>query len=217
MLHGSDHNRADPSINMLEIAGELARHGYNILMFDMRGHGESEGDHISAGFLERKDLLGAIDYAKQKGASSIGILGFSMGGATALLTAAESTDIKAVIADSTYADLEEIINYQFSQRSNLPSFFIPAILFMNRVLYGIDFTAVKPVEAIKTASCPVLIIVGGQDDTVTVEQAQRLKDASSNPESRIWIVPEARHAGAYIARPQEYINRAEGFFDIALR
>ena len=100
MLHGGEMHRADPSIDMLGIAAELIDNGYNVLMFDMRGHGESEGERLSAGYHERKDLLGAIDFVKGRGFERIGVLGFSMGGATALMTAAESTDIDCVVADS---------------------------------------------------------------------------------------------------------------------
>jgi fermentation-respiration switch protein FrsA (DUF1100 family) len=88
---------------------------------------------------------------------------------------------------------------------------------MDKAMYGIDFKAVKPVESVKSAACPVLIIVGGQDDTVTIDQAQRLFQSSRNPQSQLWIVPEAKHTGSYIARPQEYIDRVESFFDAALK
>jgi dipeptidyl aminopeptidase/acylaminoacyl peptidase len=217
MVHGSDINRADPSIKMLDIAAQLVSHGNNVLMFDLRGHGESAGGHVSAGYFEKRDVLGAVNYARQMGMNEIGVLGYSMGAASSLMAAAESPDIIAVVADSSYADLEEIINYQFSRRSSLPRFFIPIILFMDKTFYGIDFKTVKPVESVKSTACPVFIIVGGQDDTVTTDQAQRLFQASRNTQSQLWIVPEAKHTGSYIARPQEYIERVEAFFDAALK
>jgi len=216
MVHGVDANRADPSVKMLDIAAQLVSYGYNVLMFDLRGHGESDGAQISAGYFEKKDVQGAVKYVRQKGTSKIGVLSYSMGAASSLMAAAETQDILAIVADSSYADLEEIIEYQFSVRSDLPEFFIPLILFMDRTLYGIDFRAVKPVEAIKKLSCPVFIIVGGRDDTVSIDQAQREFEASHNPQSQIWIVPEAEHTRSYVARPQEYMEKVESFFDKAL-
>jgi len=213
MVHGVDANRADPSVKMLDIAAQLVNHGYKVLMFDLRGHGESDGAQISAGYFEKRDVLGAVNYARQRGISRIGVLSYSMGAASSLMAAAETQDILAVVADSSYADLEEIINYQFSVRSDLPGFFIPLILFMDRTLYGIDFRAVKPVESIKNLTCPVFIIVGGQDDTVSVDQAQREFQASRNPQSLLWIVPEAKHTQSYVSRPQEYRDKVESFFD----
>jgi uncharacterized protein len=216
MVHGVDANRADPSVKMLDIAADLVNHGYNVLMFDLRGHGESDGAQISAGYFEKRDVLGAVNYVRQRGISKIGVLSYSMGAAASLMAAAENQDILAVVADSSYADLEEIINHQFSIRSSLPPFFIPLILFMDKTLYGIDFRAVKPVEAIKNISGPVFIIVGGKDDTVSTDQAQREFEASRNPQSQIWIVPEAEHTRSYTSRPQEYIEKVETFFDRAL-
>ncbi len=217
VVHGSEGNRGHPAERMLGIAKGLVSYGYNVLMFDMRGHGESEGEHISAGYYERNDVLGAIDYVRQLGIESkIGVLGLSMGAATCLMAAAESDEIDAVVADSAYADIVSIIESEFSRRSNLPRFFIPIILFIAKNIYDIDFAAIKPEEAVRDISVPVFIIHGGQDDMIPLEHAYRLKQASQNPDSQLWIVPEAQHANVYLARPAEYTERVTSFFDEAL-
>ena len=217
LVHGSTRNRAEPAQKMLGIAKELVGHDYNVLMFDLRAHGESEGKQISAGYYERNDLLGAIDYIRQRGIKGkIGVIGFSMGAATSLLAAAESEEISVVVADSCYADVMDIMKSEFAKRSNLPKFFIPIILFMTKNMYGVDFTAIKPVEAVKEITVPVFIIHGGQDDMVPVEHALRLIEASRNPDSKLWIVPEAPHSSPYLARPAEYIDKVLSFFEGAL-
>lgn len=217
VVHGSEGNRAHPAERMLGIAKDLVSHGYNILMFDMRGHGESEGEHISAGYYEKNDVLGAIDYIKQRDIESkIGVLGFSMGAATSLMAVAESEEIGAVVADCAYADIVSIIESEFSKRSNLPKFFIPIILFITRNIYDVDFTAIIPEEAVREISVPVFIIHGEQDDMVPVQHAYRLKEASQNPESKLWIVPEAQHGNSYLMRPTEYREQVTSFFDEAL-
>ena len=217
VVHGSGDNRAHPPERMLGIAKDLVSYGYNVLMFDMRGHGESEGKHISAGYYERNDVLGAIDYIKQSGTESkIGVLGFSMGAATSLMAAAESEEIDAVVADCAYADIVSIIESEFSKRSNLPKFFIPIILFVTRNIYDVDFTAIIPEEAVREISVPIFIIHGEQDDMVPVQHAYRLEEASRNPESKLWIVPEAQHGNSYLMRPTEYSEQVTSFFDEAL-
>jgi pimeloyl-ACP methyl ester carboxylesterase len=217
VVHGSEGNRADPAERMLGIAKDLVSHGYNVLMFDMRGHGESGGEHISAGLHEKNDLLGAIDYVRVRGIENkIGVLGFSMGAAVCLMAAPESEEIDAVVADAAYADIVSIIESEFAERSDLPKFFIPIILSMTRNIYDVDFTAIKPEEAVKETSVPVFIIHGEQDEMIPVEHAYRLKEASQNPDSRLWIVPEARHADSYLVRPTEYKEQVISFFDEAL-
>jgi fermentation-respiration switch protein FrsA (DUF1100 family) len=217
VVHGSEGNRADPAERMLGIAKDLVSYGYNVLMFDMRGHGESGGEHISAGLHEKNDLLGAIDYIGGRGVENkIGVLGFSMGAAVCLMAAPESEEIDAVVADAAYADIVSITESEFAERSDLPGFFIPIILFMTRTVYDVDFTAIKPEEAVKETSVPVFIIHGEQDEMIPVEHAYRLKEASQNPDSRLWIVPEAQHANSYLVRPTEYKEQVISFFDEAL-
>jgi len=217
MIHGANGHRADPGIKTLDIAREMVNTGYNVLMFDLRGHGQSEGKHISLGYYEQRDLLGAIDYVKQRGMSKICVIGFSMGAATALMTAANCKQIDAIVADSSFAYLADIVKPQFSKRSSLPKLFIPVILFVAKRIHGIDLSMSKPVDAIRQFTTPpVLIIHGGQDNTVPVEHASILARASRNPDTRLWIVPEAEHVGSYRARPKEYIAQVLSFFDQAL-
>lgn len=217
VVHGSEGNRAHPTDRNLGIASGLVDHGYNVLMFDMRGHGESEGKHISAGYHEKHDVLGAIDYIRQTGIQTqIGVLGLSMGAAASLMAAAESEEIAAVVADGGYADIISIFESEFSARSSLPGFFIPIILFAANKMYDIDFAAIKPEEAVSELSVPVFIIHGEQDDMVPVAHAYRLREASRHPDSRLWILPEAAHSNAYLMRPAEYTERVIAFFDEAL-
>ena len=170
---------------MLGIAKEFISHDYNVLTFDMRGHGESDGKHISAGLYERNDLTGAIDYIRQRGITSrIGVLGFSMGAGTSLMTTPECKEIDAVVSDSAYADIVSIIESEFANRSDLPKFFIPIVLFMTRNLYDVDFEAIKPVEAVKEITVPVFIIHGVKDAMVPVEHAYSLAEACQNPDSQ---------------------------------
>ncbi len=217
MLHGVSMNRAWSSIKLLDIARDLVRHGYNVVMFDLRGHGESEGERISGGYYEKNDLLGAVAWVKQQGSYKIGVLGFSMGAATSLMAVPESKDILAVVSDSSYIDLKDIINYELTVHSGLPRFFFPIILWMNKIMYGTDFNAVKPVEAVKAADCPVFIISGGEDYVVTEKQSQSLYQASHNPLSRIWFVPDADHVGSYTSHPDEYIEKVTSFFDETIK
>jgi fermentation-respiration switch protein FrsA (DUF1100 family) len=88
---------------------------------------------------------------------------------------------------------------------------------MNKVMYGIDFKAVKPIEAVRAADCPVFIISGGHDDTVSEEQSRRLYQASRNTLSRLWFVPEAKHVGSYTSRPEEYITKVTSFFNVTVK
>ena len=92
--------------NAVELADRLVERGYNVLLFDLRGHGSSQDGRLSGGDFERQDVWGAYDYLREwrgAGFSEVGLVGFSMGAATAELSAAEVPEIGAVVADSPYA------------------------------------------------------------------------------------------------------------------
>ncbi|MGD9116988.1 MAG: alpha/beta hydrolase [Dehalococcoidia bacterium] len=217
MVHGAEQHRADPSIKMLEIAAGLVEHGYGVLMFDMRGHGESEGERMSAGYLEVRDLGGAVDYVSGQGFDKIGVLGFSMGGATAVMTAADCPEIDALVVDSAYADLNDMLEPQFAERSPFPRFFLKPLLVMVKFMYGIDFTAVKPVDVVGViAPRPILFIQGELDDTVPPAHAYSFYEAAANPADELWIIPDVGHVEAYRTYPEEYLERVLAFFDGAL-
>ncbi|CAA9583571.1 MAG: hypothetical protein AVDCRST_MAG88-3640, partial [uncultured Thermomicrobiales bacterium] len=138
VVHGRNGVRDDASIGLLPIARALLGAGYNVLLFDLRGHGESEGERYSLGWYERRDVKGALDWAEGRGFSRIGIYGFSMGGATVLLTAAEDPRPAAVAVDGAYADLAELLAVQVPKQSGLPPVFTPGVILAVRLLYGAD-------------------------------------------------------------------------------
>ena len=218
MLHGAGGNRADPSVGMLDIASELVEHGYNVLMFDLRGHGEPDGNRMSAAYFEKRDLLGAVDRVKGRGLEHIGVLGFSVGAATALMATPESDDIDAVVTDGSFADLKDVMEPGLAKRTKFPKSFLPPLLFVLRIMYGVDFNAVKPVELIsEIAPGPIVFIHGELDKTFSLEHAYRLQQAFQDPQNQLWVVPGTGHVSSYVDHPEEYMNKITVFFDGVLR
>lgn len=220
MTHGGRYHRADPTIGMLEIARELVTHGYNVLTFDLRGHGESGEGKMTGGYYERRDLQGAIAYLKEQGilSKNIGLFGFSLGAAASLLAAAEDEALKVVISDSCWADLTDLIQSQIARHRYMPDFLGPVIPRIARAVYGVDINEAKPLPAVdKIAPRPILFIHGEFDNIVPVENALKLYHSSSNPNNKLWIVPEAGHVGSFKACPDEYIAKVIAFFDQAFQ
>lgn len=218
MVHGNGHNRMDPTIGTLDIASHLVKSGYNVLMFDLRGYGESDGNMVSGGYYEKQDLEGAVNYITERGFNRIGVLGFSLGAVTSLLAAAEDNDINSIVSDSSYADLTDIMKPEFTKRTRAPQFFLKPILYLIKVMYGVDFAAIKPIDCVEQITqAPIFFIHGEEDDTIPVEHANRLFQSSQNPKAQLWIVPGAGHTRSYITHPDEYMHRVIAFFDATLQ
>jgi fermentation-respiration switch protein FrsA (DUF1100 family) len=219
MAHGDGYHRADPTIGMLEIAKGLTEHDYNILMFDLRGHGESGEGRLTGGYYERRDVLGAVAYIKGRGIlpQRIGLLGFSMGAAASLLAAAEDKELPAVVTDSCWADLLDLIRSEIARRPYMPRFLTPVVPGIAKILYGVDVEEIKPLQAVtEIAPRPIFFIHSEADRRVPVENARRLFQADKSHSNILWIVPNVGHARAYKARPDEYIDRVTAFFDRTL-
>jgi pimeloyl-ACP methyl ester carboxylesterase len=73
----------------IEFANTLHASGFNILMIDLRGHGESEGERVTFGKQEKWDVLGAVDWLHQRGFTKIGVLGASLGAVSTVEAALE--------------------------------------------------------------------------------------------------------------------------------
>ena len=217
MVHGNGHNRDDPTIGALDIAAELVETGYNVLMFDLRGYGESDGSTVGGGYLEKRDLEGAVAYIESRGLDRIGVIGFSLGAVTALLAAAEDNGIAAVVSDSSYGDLNDVMEPEFEKRTKAPTIFLHPILFMIKIIYGVDFAAIRPVAVVSEIDPrPILFVHGSDDTTIPASHASRLFEAAQNPQDELWIVPGAEHTRAYKMHPAEYMQKVTDFFDAAL-
>ncbi len=194
--------------------------GFNVLMFDFRGHGRSEGQHVSMGCLERYDLLGALSFLAERGIRRVGVLGFSLGGAVAISTAAMTRSIAAVVSDGGFAALRRTLAAGIRQRYPLgPACDWLAWLIVRVAGWrlGVDLTEGDPIRWVGQVSpMPLLLIHGGQDPYVSVEDVRRLYARAAEPKE-LWIVPEAGHRQVDQVRPEEYRRRVLGFFERYLK
>jgi dipeptidyl aminopeptidase/acylaminoacyl peptidase len=203
----------DPDV---KYAPAFHERGYNVLMFDFRGHGRSEGQHVSMGYYERQDLLGAVDYLEKRGIDRVGVLGFSMGGAVAMATAPHSEAIWAVVSDGGFARLSDTIAAGVREQG-LPGFLASLvghlIVWLMGLRLGCSPSGADPIHWVdKIAPRALFIIHGALDPFVAVEEARELYAAASEPKE-IWIVPEAGHRQAHRHHPEEYRHRVLAFFD----
>ena len=204
------------------LAARIVGLGYNVLMFDLRGHGSSGGDKVSGGFYERADVLGAFDYLLRRGVDTgrVGLMGFSMGAATSIMAAAQEPGIIAVAADSTYANASELIAREAARKTPIPGWltpvFMPAAKLMANGIYGIDIGSLVPEESVADLGYPVLLIHGTEDKRIPLEQGQRVADAAKEGSS-IWLVPEVDHVDAFLTHPDEYTERVNEYFSSRFR
>ena len=219
LVHGWNSSRsAEFQGRFVDFAAALHERGLAVMLIDLRGHGASGDGHFSFGIRERYDVEGAVDWLERQGfqPGSIGVLGVSMGAASAIGAAADDPDIGALVEDCSFAEIYPLIRREWSNNTPLPQFFLPATVLMGRLLFGYAIWDARPVDEIgKIAPRPVLIVHGGGDTFVPAEQGRQLKAAA--PSAEYWEVPGATHAGSYAAAPSAYVDRVASFFASKLK
>jgi fermentation-respiration switch protein FrsA (DUF1100 family) len=200
-------------------AAVLARHGYGVLSFDWRAHGESEGDLCTFGFHEIHDVEGALTWLQARpdvDPGRIGMLGQSMGAVAAIRAAARLTGIQVVVADSPYPSLDEAVTNVW-RGTGLPVWpFVPLQIALGQWRTGLGLEEMDPLEDVAAISPrPVLILAGGLDPITGPDAGERYYAAAGEPKE-LWYEPNAGHLSLLRAYPAEYERRVVGFVDEAL-
>jgi fermentation-respiration switch protein FrsA (DUF1100 family) len=200
--------------DLLGIGMHLWREGNNVLLFDYHGHGAGWGVPVTLGFREVNDLLGALDYVQQRVPGAIiGLLGYSMGGAVAIMGAARRPEVQAVVTDSAFATHWGVMEYNFKRAVRLPA--APFLFLTDRLLAwraGYRFREVEPLRDVaRIAPRPLLLIHGLDDSIISPQDSQRLYDAAGEPKE-LWLVEGMDHCCSYFKDRQAYSQRVAAFF-----
>ncbi len=215
VVHGGDVCKRNTSV--LLPAGMLANNGFDVLLIDLRNHGDSEvvGERFT-GTDEYKDALGAYDWLITQGYApeSIGIMGVSMGAATSVNAFGAEENIAALWSDSSFSDLPTVLEDQLAM-NGLPAFMKSAVILVAK-LDGYDLNEISPAKSIKNhANRPMTITHGTEDEWINVSSAYTLHEATDSA-ADLWIIEGARHVEAMFLYPEEYAGKMIAFFDEAL-
>lgn len=200
LMHGVRANRT-----ALFARAELLKwEGYSVLMFDFQAHGESQGSHITFGFLESRDARAALKYIiSHRPGSKIGAIAISMGGAAALLGEAPIA-VDALILESVYPDIRTATDNRIRRwLGPIASLLTPLFIVQLEQRLGIAESALSPLSAIANLQCPVLIISGELDKHTTLADTRLLFSRAPEPKELV-VVPQARHVDLLAHNPQIY-------------
>jgi alpha-beta hydrolase superfamily lysophospholipase len=182
-LHGIADNRSSAA----GVIEHFGARGFDVVAYDSRAHGASEGDVCTYGFFEKQDLRHVLDTV---GSGPIVLVGTSLGAAVALQAAAGDARVTTVVAAEIFSDLRSVA----SERA--PFFFTRGIidrafqLAEQRGRFRVD--EVSPVKAAAQVAIPVLLVHGDADTDTPPGHSERVLAALAGPK-RLILVPGARH------------------------
>jgi pimeloyl-ACP methyl ester carboxylesterase len=215
--HGINDNRGQWVAQVARLHHER---GYGAVMFDFAGHGESEGELVTYGVREQEDVAAVLAYLRSRGdveMRGVGIMGYSLGAITAVLTAAAQPELQAVVIESGFADVQRDLSVLFHRFTGLPSFpFANLVVFWGeRIGRGkVRLSQIRPVKVIGQIAPRAIFIISDLDDAIADEpyDGEHLYAHAGEPK-RLWQVPGVQHVQAFVALPDEWVALVGNFLD----
>ncbi len=193
------------------------KRGYAMLLPDARAHGESEGEYIGFGCLDRKDALVWINWVIQELGEDVGIVlhGTSMGGATVLMASGLELpgQVKGIVSDCAFTSPKEVFTHVLHSMYHLPAFpAIPGADILNRRLAGYGMDECNAKREVAKAKVPILFIHGTKDTFVPYHMCREIYDCCASPK-KILEVEGAAHAESYYKDTESYERALDEFFE----
>jgi hypothetical protein len=190
----------------LQLAQDLTPRGFDVLLYDSRGHGQSGGRFCTYGQCESADLLCVLNTLGSRGlpVSRVAIVGHSMGAATAVYAAVRDSRIRALVLEACYRDLRTSIrDYARLWIPFLPEFIIRQAESWAASRAGFDLTSLSPLKLLPALTIPVLFVHGTADRRIKPAYAQECFNATPQPRELHWI-EGARHGRVWHEGGQAY-------------
>jgi fermentation-respiration switch protein FrsA (DUF1100 family) len=214
IVHGIHANRA----YLIPQAEILARAGYHLLLFDLRGHGLSEGNQVTFGYREALDVEAAVDYLSTlPEVKQVGALGHSLGAAAVVRAAADDSRLQALVIQSSYSSLAEVIEDSFNKFALLPRWpFASLVIALAEYRTGLSAEQINSARDLAAMSpCPVFIIHSADDNLFPLRYAQEMYEAAQEPKE-LWIIDRVGgHINPISGHEAEYQERILKFFESA--
>lgn len=208
LVHGLNRSR----VEMVRKAPFLHRSGWNALLFDLRRHGTSEGERRSLGYHERRDVLGAFDFARAKSPGPVVVWGISFGAAASVLAAAEEPGVAGLVCDSSFLSLRDTARHHvaIARRWRWWMAYVPtgpvaalAVFWMGRRA-GFDPDDLDVLRAAqRLRGRPALFVAGSGDPRMPPDLARQLQAAAGDA-AELLIVRSERHGQAFKDGSEEY-------------
>lgn len=191
------------------------QHGYRMILIDERAHGQSEGEHIGFGCMDRLDGLKWVEWLISEAGEDVQILlhGNSMGGATVCMMSGLELppQVKGIIADCPFTSMKDVFTHVLHSMYHLPAF--PMLQIADRVNkkkvgYGLDDC--DSAREVRKAKVPILFIHGEADVFVPCWMTEKIYENCASEKTKL-IVKDAGHGESYYKDTEAYEAAMDSF------
>lgn len=211
LVHGYREANAGKA-RMLSHAKYLKKAGYSTLLIDLRSFGESDGNKVTLGTSEWKDVEAAYDYAKsipENKNKKIGFYGKSMGAVASIIAKAVTGKGDFIIALTPYASFKNLFSFQLTQKGYYTPLFLPLVRIAGLFELGYNYEHYSPINLIKKINVPIFIASAKYDETIPRNDSKYLFENAKNPKE-FWEAP-TNHYEIFRDNPEEFQKKVLGF------
>ena len=213
MFHGY-HGNAER-----DMSGGIARAaalGHSALVVDHRGAGRSDGNVVTFGVREHRDVLSWIDFVLKEidPDAKIILTGISMGASTVLIASGQvlPENIVGILADCGYTSAKDIIKKVIKDFKLPPNIMYPFVRPGARLFGRFNLEKISPIEAVKNSKIPTIFFHGDTDAFVPHYMSEENFKACTAPKKLV-LIKGAGHGLAFPVDQELYIKEAKEFFD----
>ena len=217
------HDLGSSKASLVNVALALSRDGFTVLMFDFRAHGDSAGERSSLGVLEKRDVLGAVDFlGSLEGLPTkrVGVFGVGMGAHAAVLAAADRPALRVLVLDGLYPDA----SYELARRVYLDwTFAVDHLSFVSggmlAALGGSTGPEARAADVIGHLPGRDLLLLAPASDTRLADEMMRMYQTvpdQADADGNLVVLPATHADGLYASDLTRYHERVAEFFSTRL-
>ena len=204
------HGYTDNRFGALKYAKMYLDLGFNVVVYDLRGHGANAPTFCTYSIRESRDLNTLIRDTRERFAPSyLGIHGESLGAATSAAVLRYRPEIDFVVADCGFSEIESVMKAGL-RGMHLPACLVHLASLCARVRYGYFFHQMRPVDALGENRIPMLFMHGEEDSFILPAHSQAMQ-AATQGYSELHLIPGAGHAASILTDPETYRQDVEAF------
>ncbi|MBE6115384.1 MAG: alpha/beta hydrolase [Erysipelotrichaceae bacterium] len=205
------HGYTDNRIGSLKYADIYLDLGFNVIVYDLRGHGLNEKTYCSYSVREAKDLNALIEDSRERypDADVFGLHGESLGAATSISCLQYKPDVDFVVSDCGFSDISGVLKGGLKMM-HMPRFLVDVAGICAGIKYGIPFSQMKPIEALKENEIPILFMHGAVDRFIKPENSEEMQKTTKGY-SELHLIKDADHAASVFTDHESYAEYVKEF------
>ena len=198
------HGYTDNRFGALKYAKLYLDLGFDVVVYDLRGHGENEKTYCTYSVRESRDLTAVIRDTRKRHPELelLGLHGESLGAATTIACLKYRPAVDFAVADCGFSEITSVMAGAL-RKMHLPGALVRLTSVCAKLIYGCSFSKMRPIDSLKGTTLPILFLHGEKDDFVLPAHSVAMHHAAES-HSSLHFIPNAPHAISVLTAPADY-------------